>query len=265
MLSSKIGVFPNWTQGTSFASSSRGGGVPSNSAATSKDVVVFDSVMLMVKLSSEVMSSEVTSVPSAKVKTLFFLSPVSVALTPSAPEGNDSSDDSSVSPKPMLEGKSDDVATTSPPDTSMSVLSPSISPSTALTIKSSPSGLSATVPLSRLSATIDGGAASVPVPMVSTCLCSNSSARRRSFSSSLRFFSSFTASHSNRSFSSCASRSARSSTLYPRNGSRESYSSPSFNDCRFHGCCWKEFIHRTLPALVSAIRVSMTRGSSPLP
>mmetsp|Transcript_20380 Transcript_20380/g.36612 ORF Transcript_20380/g.36612 Transcript_20380/m.36612 type:complete len:220 (-) Transcript_20380:206-865(-) len=219
--------------------------------------------MLMVKLSSEVMSSEVTSVPSAKVKTLFSLSPISVALIPSAPKGNNSSDDSSVSPKPMLEGKSDDVATTSPPDTSMSIPSSFILPSTALTINSSPSGLSTTVPLSRLTPTIDGGAASAS--MVSTCLCSNSSARRRSFSSSLRFFSSFTASRSNRSFSSCVSRSARSSTLYPRNGSRESYSSPSFNDCRFHGCCWKEFIHRTLPALVSAMRVSMTRGSSPLP
>mmetsp|Transcript_37626 Transcript_37626/g.67768 ORF Transcript_37626/g.67768 Transcript_37626/m.67768 type:complete len:229 (-) Transcript_37626:238-924(-) len=228
MLSSKFGVVPNWAQATSI--------VPSTAAAPSSKsfssismfdsvvfiaVSMFDSVVLIVKL-----SSKVTSVPSANVMTLFS---ISMAVIFAASRG--------VSSIIMLEGKREDgkredVATTSPPETSMNVLTFIPLTSESLFIKTSSSGVSTAVPFPLSPTTV-----LVPFSINATCPRSNCSAFCLSFSSSLLFFSLMANSFSCRSFSSCASISARSSTEYPRIGRMESYSSPSFNCCLFHGCC----------------------------
>mmetsp|Transcript_8633 Transcript_8633/g.13228 ORF Transcript_8633/g.13228 Transcript_8633/m.13228 type:complete len:203 (+) Transcript_8633:3215-3823(+) len=62
-----------------------------------------------------------------------------------------------------------------------------------------------------------------------------------------------------------ASRRFNSSTEYPRTGSNDSLMSPSRIPCDGNGDSINPFNHRTLPALVSAIKVSTQSGSSPLP
>mmetsp|Transcript_15097 Transcript_15097/g.36241 ORF Transcript_15097/g.36241 Transcript_15097/m.36241 type:complete len:208 (-) Transcript_15097:2140-2763(-) len=161
MLSSKFGVAPSWSQATSFVPSKRGGtsvacdGSSSPTTGTSF-IVVFSDVLWMVSVAFDSagaamavvvlivkVSSEVTSVPSASVNTLFAPISTTVVLTLS-----DSLSAPTPCPKTALPaGKREEVVTTSPPDTSMSVLLPLTIPSSALIfINSSPAGVSIAVP-----------------------------------------------------------------------------------------------------------------------
>ena len=99
--------------------------------------------------------------------------------------------------------------------------------------------------------------------MASAAFCNS----RWRFSSLRRFASSFSRrnwssrSRSKRSCSNCSN----SGTEMPLTGSKKSERSPSLIRCVESGYSWIPLSHRTLPALVSAINVSTTNGSSPRP